>query len=133
MRKEWRYIVAGGMALFAIGVLWLSGMQYVTLVFDTVATERLEAVSLPSFTWNGLYLVANGHMLDLELPDKPAVDARVEADSGKRLTLVEDGKRVLLGRGTSSVINDAETIKPAAMFALEPVEQSWFAWPTVIS
>jgi hypothetical protein len=137
MRKPWRFILAGVMAVFAIGALWLYGMQYVAIAFDTVATQRLEAKALPNFAWNGLYLAANGHMLDLELPDKPAVSARVEAVSGKRLTLVQDGKRILLGSGTPSVIDDAQTIKPATVFALEPgdrlflpVERSWLEWPT---
>src|SRR5579862_2682450 len=111
--RKWRYITAAVTAVFAFGALWLFAMQYVSLVFDNVTTQQLEAKLLQRVAWNDIYLIAGGHVLDLDLPDKPAVSARIRGDLGKPLMLVDNGEHVVLGQRTSAVINNAETIKPA--------------------
>jgi hypothetical protein len=137
MRKPWRYVLAILAAIIALGWLWYYRMQYVALAFDTLATQQIEERDLPSVAWNDLYLVANGHVLDLDLPDKPSVSARIRAAPGGPLVLADKGERIVLGRRTSSVISNQETIKPATVFAREPgdrlflsVERSWLEWPT---
>ena len=135
--RKWRYIIAATIAVFVFGAVWLFAMQYVSLTFDKITTHRLEAKVLPYVAWNDLYLIADAHVLDLALPDKPAVSARINANLGEPLMLVDKGERIVLGQRTSSVISNAETIKPASVFALEhgdrlflSVEQSWLDWPT---
>lgn len=132
-----RYLTATIVGVFALGAVWLFAMQYVSVAFDKITTHRLEAKVLPDVAWNDLYLVADAHVLDLELPDKPAVSARIKANVGEPLMLVSRGERIVLGRRTSSVISNAETIEPASVFALDhgdrlflSVEQSWLDWPT---
>ncbi len=70
-------------------------------------------------------------------PDKPAVSALVQPDSGNGLMLADHAESVRLGHRTRSVIDNADTVKPAPVFALErgdrlflSVEQSWLDWPT---
>lgn len=128
----------GALAAAAIlGWVWLFHMQYVALVFDKLTTQQLEAKVLPDVAWNEFGLVAGGHVLDLALPDKKAVSATVGPD-GDRLVLVGGGDRIVFGHRTPRIIDNNDTVKPAAVYALEPgdhlqlsMNRSRLDWPTL--
>ncbi|HEY2447094.1 MAG TPA: hypothetical protein VGI20_15275 [Rhizomicrobium sp.] len=77
MKIKARHWFIGAFAIPALGIAWLFGTQRFAAGRDKITTQQLARDSLTEFAWNGTYLRASSHALDVQRVQGSPLDVQI--------------------------------------------------------